>query len=82
MLKKFVRLIGGDPAKKQIQDLAVVADTITALEPQFEAFSDAEISAKTSEFRRRLAAGETLEDILPEAYAAVREASKRTIGLR
>jgi preprotein translocase subunit SecA len=82
MLKKFVQLIGGDPAKKQIEELALIADTITALEPQFEALSDAELSAMTREFRIRLAKGETLEDILPEAFALVREASKRTIGLR
>ena len=82
MLKKFVRLIGGDPAKKQIQELAAIASTITDLEPQFETFSDEEISHKTREFRVRLARGETLDDILPEAYATVREASKRTIGLR
>ena len=82
MLKKFVRIIGGDPAKKQIQELAATADIITGLEPTFEAFSDEEISAKTREFRIRLVQGESLDDILPEAFATVREASKRTIGLR
>jgi preprotein translocase subunit SecA len=82
MLKKFVRLIGGDPAKKQIEALAVIAAIITALESQFEALSDAELSGKTREFRIRLAKNETLDDILPDAFAAVREASKRTIGLR
>ena len=82
MLKKFVQLIGGDPTRKQIAEFAEIAETITAMEPEFEKFSDDEISGFTNKFRTRLAKGETLDDILPEAYAAVREASKRTIGLR
>lgn len=82
MLKKFVQMIGGDPAKKQIEELAVIAETIAALEPQFEALSDSELSAKTREFRIRIAKGETLDNVLPEAFASVREVSKRTIGLR
>jgi len=82
MLKKFVRLIGGDPSKKQLEALAATSGTITDLEPVFEKMSDSELSAKTREFRIRLAKGETLEDILPEAFATVRETSKRTIGLR
>ncbi len=82
MLKKFVRIFGGDPSKKRIQEFADIAAEITALEPQFETLSDAELGQKTREFRIRLAKGETLDDILPEAFATVREASKRTIGLR
>ncbi len=82
MLKRFVRLIGGDPSKKQLEELAAVANTITNLEPTFETFSNEAISAKTREFRVRLAKGETLDNILPEAFALVRETSKRTIGLR
>ena len=82
MLKKFVRIIGGDPNKKKIQAFAALVDEINALEPQYEQLSLEEIAAKTDEFRLRLAKGETLDDILPEAYATVREASKRTIGLR
>jgi preprotein translocase subunit SecA len=82
MLKKFVRLIGGDPDKKKIQELAAIAADVNTIEPQFEAFSEAELTAKTSEFRLRLAKGETLAGILVEAYATVREASKRTIGQR
>jgi len=82
MLKRFVRMIGGDPDKKRIDQLAAMAGEIDALETQFEVLSDDELRAKTLEFRIRLAKGETLDDILPEAYATVREASKRTIGLR
>jgi preprotein translocase subunit SecA len=55
---------------------------INALEPKFEALSNDELRAKTAEFRERLAAGETLDDLLPEAFATVREASKRTLGQR
>ena len=67
---------------RRIKRLQASADYIGTLEPEFEALSDDELAAKTSEFKERLANGETLEDILFEAYAAVREAFKRTIGVR
>ena len=82
MLKRFVRMIGGDPNQKKLQELAELAEQINALEPDFEALSLDQLAAKTDEFRLRLAKGETQEDILLEAYATVREVSKRTIGLR
>jgi len=82
MLKKFVQMIGGDPAKKQIEEFAQIAESITAMEPDFEVLSDDELGSFTNKFRIRLAKGETLDDILPEAFAVVRETSKRTIGLR
>src|SRR5574340_741764 len=82
MFQKVVRVLGGDPNKREIERLAERAEEINALEPAFENFSDDELRAKTDEFRARLAEGETLDDLLPEAFAAVREASKRTIGLR
>ena len=82
MLKNLVKFLGGDPNQRTINKLAEVADEINRYEPQFEAFSDEALRAKTNDFRRRLAKGETLDDILPEAFALVREASKRTIGLR
>jgi len=82
MLNRFVRMIGGDPNKKKVQELAVLAEQINTLEPEFEALSMEALAAKTDEFRLRLAKGETLDDILPDAYATVREVSKRTIGLR
>ena len=59
-----------------------IVDKIESLEPDFEKLSDEELRDKTREFKSRLAGGETLDDILPEAYAAVREAAKRTIGMR
>ncbi len=82
MLKKFVRILGGDPHQKRIREFAVTAAQINALEDSFKTLSDEELQAKTREFRLRLARGESLDDILPEAYATVREASSRTIGLR
>ena len=64
---------------KRLQESAAYIGT---LEPEFEALSDDELAGKTVEFKERLANGEELEDVLFEAYAAVREAFKRTIGVR
>ncbi len=64
---------------KRLQEQAAYIGT---LEPEFEKLSDAELAAKTPEFKQRLENGETLEEIIFEAYAAVREAFKRTIGVR
>ena len=82
MLKRFVRLIGGDPNKREIEKYSQLVDEINSLEAELELLSDEALYAKTNEFRLRLAKGEILDDILPEAFAVVREASKRTIGLR
>ena len=82
MLKKFVKIVGGDQNQREIEKLSYVADEVNALESQFEVLSDDALVAKTDEFRSRIADGETLDDILFEAFAAVREASKRTLGLR
>jgi preprotein translocase subunit SecA len=82
MLNRLVRLFAGDPSKRTIDKYSTIVDQINSLEPQFEALSDEDLAAKTIEFRHRLAAGETLDDLLPAAFAAVREASKRYPGLR
>jgi preprotein translocase subunit SecA len=82
MLKKFVTILGGDPNKRAISKSNEIVDQINSLEPQFEQLSNEALLAKTAEFRSRLADGETLDDLLPEAFAAVREASKRTNGQR
>ncbi|QWT17959.1 preprotein translocase subunit SecA [Collinsella sp. zg1085] len=71
--------LGSDRDLKRYEKTVSV---INGLEPEFEALSDEELQAKTGEFRQRYAEGETLEQLLPEAFAAVREASKRTLGLR
>ncbi len=82
MLEKVIRILGGDPHKKRLEEFAEVVDRINDLEEEFESFSKEELRQKTDQFRLRLAEGETLDDILPEAFANVREASKRTIGQR
>ena len=78
---KFERVLrmGEGRRLKRLQEQAVYIGT---LEPDFEALSDAELAGKTAEFKQRLENGETLEDIIFEAFAAVREAFKRTIGVR
>jgi preprotein translocase subunit SecA len=82
MLKNIAKIIGGDPSKQAVDAYSDTVEKINKLEPEYEALSDEALKAKTAEFRQRLSAGETLDDLLPEAFAAVREASKRTIGLR
>ena len=67
---------------KILRRLKAIADHVDAIEPDFVDLSDAELRAKTDEFRARLADGETLDQILPEAFATVREAAKRTLGQR
>ncbi len=82
MFSNIVRLIGGDPHKREIQKLSATVEEINSLEQPYEQLSDEALKAKTAEFRERLDQGETLDDLLPEAFAAVREASKRAIGQR
>jgi len=80
MLKWLGSLI--DSNEKEIRRLEPIVDQVNALEPEFQKLSDAELRAKTGELKSRLGNGETLDDILPEAFAAVREAARRTIGER
>ena len=65
-----------------LKRLSGLADQVNALEDDFIALSDAELREETDRFKARLADGETLDDLLPEAFAAVREAAKRTLGQR
>jgi len=71
-----------DSNEKEINRLKPLVKLISDLEPQFQGLSDDDLKAKTAQFKQRLSEGETLDDLLPEAFAAVREASRRTIGLR
>ena len=80
MFKWLSNLI--DSNEKELKRLQPLVDHINSLEPDFEKLTDAELRAKTDEFKARLADGESLDEILPEAYAAVREAAKRTIRQR
>ncbi|MCI5937320.1 MAG: preprotein translocase subunit SecA [Eubacterium sp.] len=72
----------GTHSQREVKRILPIVDKIEALEPEIQKLTDEQLQAKTPEFKERLAKGETLDDILPEAYAVVREASKRTIGLR
>ncbi|WP_295838166.1 preprotein translocase subunit SecA [uncultured Veillonella sp.] len=81
MLSFLQRLLGNNNAK-EIKKMRTIADHINEIEPNYVKLSDANLVAKTDEFKRRLQKGETLDDILPEAFAVVREASKRVLGMR
>jgi len=78
----FLKTIFGDQNEKWLNELEPIVEEVNSLEPEFEELSDEELKAKTPEFKQRLSEGETLEDLLPEAFAVVREASKRTLGMR
>ena len=80
MLKLFNKLF--DTNAKTIDKYRLVIESINKLEKEFEGLKDKDLTAKTAELKHRLSQGETLDDILPHAFAAVREASKRTLGLR
>ncbi len=82
MFKSIVKTVFGDANERELKRHRDVLDAINALEPDIKRLSDAELRAKTDEFKARLAEGETLDDILPEAFAVVREAAVRTIGQR
>ncbi len=68
--------------RKDLKKFEKTADLIESLEPKYEAMNDEELRGMTDKFKERSANGETVDDILPEAFAVVREASKRTLGLR
>ncbi len=74
--------IFGDPNAKEIKKLEKIADQVMALESEMEGLSDEELHGKTLEFKERLAAGETLDDILPEAFAVCREGAWRSVGMK
>lgn len=82
MITKIFRKLVGTRNERVLKGLAKLVEQVNALEPQFKAMSDAEIKAKTAEFRQRFKDGAKLDDLLPEAFAAVREASVRTLKLR
>ena len=72
----------GTYSQRELKSIYPIVDKITALEDEYKQLTDAELQAKTPEFKGRLANGETLDDILPEAFAAVREAADRVLGMR
>ena len=82
MLEGLIKKIFGDPNEKELKNIRPIVDKINSLEPEMEKMSSTNLQAKTAEFKLRLQKGETLDDILPEAFAVVREASKRVTGMR
>ncbi|MGD8822817.1 MAG: hypothetical protein PVG63_06925, partial [Anaerolineales bacterium] len=82
MLNRITSIFTGDPVQRILDRHKDIVEQIASLEPSMQALSNEALQAKTDEFRNRLAQGETLDDILPEAFAVVREVSVRTIGMR
>lgn len=78
----LLKKIFGSRNERIIKQYSKVVEEINALEPEIEALNDAELTAKTEEFKQRINNGETLDDILPEAFAVVREAGKRVLNMR
>ncbi|MBN9507313.1 MAG: preprotein translocase subunit SecA [Altererythrobacter sp.] len=82
MFGALAKAVFGSANDRYVKSLEKTVAQINALEPQLETFSDEELQAQTAKFREQLAGGKTLDDILPEAFATVREASKRVLGMR
>jgi len=82
MLQRFAKAVFGNANAKYLRGLESKVEAINALEAEYEALSDSALKDKTAAFKQRLADGETLDDLLVEAFAAAREAGKRALGLR
>ncbi|MBQ7682670.1 MAG: preprotein translocase subunit SecA, partial [Oscillibacter sp.] len=78
----FFKKLFGDYSTRELRSINPIADKIEAMADEYKAMPDSALQAKTAEFKRRLSEGETLDDILPEAFATVREAADRVLGLR
>ena len=82
MIGKLLGILVGDPNEKQLKLLQPIVDEINAHEDSMRVLTDDDLAALTYEFKSRLNGGESIDDILPEAFAAVREASARVLGMR
>ncbi len=82
MVSRFLKFLFGSKNERQLKRMGKVVSQINTLTEEIGALTDAQLGEKTAEFQRRLATGETLEQILPEAFAVVREAGERSLGLR
>ena len=82
MFKSLVRSLFSSQNEKEIRRISRIVDRVNSLEPSVEKLSDEELAGKTLVFRERIARGESLDAILPEAFAVVREAGKRVLGMR
>ncbi|MCX7817593.1 MAG: preprotein translocase subunit SecA, partial [Syntrophales bacterium] len=81
-MKKIIEKIIGSYSDRELKRIIPVVDKIEALEPKIKELTDEKLKGMTAEFKARLEKGETLDDILPEAFAVVREASRRVLGMR
>ena len=82
MINRFLKKLFGSKNERELKRLQVLVEQINAIEETFSGLDDSQLAAKTDEFRQRLAQGETLDDLLGEAFAVVREAAKRVLGMR
>jgi len=82
MFKSMLEKIIGTYSDRELKRITPIVDQIESLEPEIKALSDEQLKAKTQEFKKRLTDGETLDDLMPEAFAVVREASLRVLGMR
>ena len=78
----FMEKIFGDLNEKEVKRIGKIVDKVEALDEQMQALSDDELRGKTAEFRQRIADGETLDDLLPEAFAVCREGAWRSLGMK
>ncbi len=81
-MKKLLEKIMGSYSDRELKRIRPIADKVMALEDEYKVLTESELKGKTAEFKDRLSKGETLDDILPEAFATVREASSRVLGMR
>ena len=82
MFDSLLKKLFGSKNERELRRLHPLVESINSLEPEFQALSDTQLATKTGEFKERLERGETLDELLPEAFAAVREASVRTLRMR
>lgn len=82
MREKIMRVLFGDANKRQLKKYTPIVEKINSFEPEISQLSDADLTAKTAGFKSELSAGKTLDDLLPEAFAVVREAGKRVLNMR
>src|SRR3989442_12340005 len=82
MIDAILRKIFGTKHERDVKRMMPTVEATNALEPSVQALGDAELRAKTDEFRKRLEAGESVDALLPEAFAGARDAARRTLGMR
>src|SRR5262245_66496322 len=82
MIQKLLAKVIGTQNERDLKRLVPIVDEVNAFEPSIKPLSDERLRAKTAEFRERLAKGETLDDLMPEVFAVVREAGRRVLNMR